>query len=172
MRKYIRYHFVVIVLLSFLFTFLSLDGNCSSLVKRDSTDCLEIAGMVTINDKPQTDVKVQLWLGNEKIDSLDLKKEFKFRFILKRESVYSIVVSRPGFLNRIVSISTKLPKDVSTESLFRFSFEMELIPEGGAQDPFYADFPSANISYNPVIDGFENDDKYSKNIKKAMLKKK
>ena len=162
----------ICVFLTGWFLSVGVQGTCSVLSKRDTMECLEITGMVTINEKPQSDVTVQLWLENAEITKIELKKEFKFKFFLKKNAAYSIVVSRPGYLNRIVSISTRLPMDVTTEDLFRFNFEMELIPETAAKDPFYTDFPTANISYNPVLDAFENDDKYSKNIKKAMLKKK
>jgi hypothetical protein len=158
-------------LLIVFFGFFASASFGSIIAKQDSMDCLEISGMVTINGKPQSDVMVKLWFENEQISTIDLKKQFKFKFILKKNAAYSIIVSRPGFITRLVSISTKLPNDVSTESLFRFYFELELIPEKDSKDPFYADFPTANISYNPLKDAFENDDKYSKNIKKAMLKK-
>jgi hypothetical protein len=138
---------------------------------RDTTDCLEISGVVTKDGKPQTEVTVKLWLENEPLATIDLKKAFKFKFVLKKDANYSIIISKPGFITRIVSVSTKLPKDASTESLFRFYFELELVSEKENHDPFYEDFPTAHITYNTKLDAFENDDKYSQNIKKAMIKK-
>ncbi len=162
-----------IIFFNFLLALLLVSVLCSGQerVAKDTSECLEISGFVTKDGKPQKDILVKLWLENEEVANLDIKKQYKFKFKLKRSSTYTIEVSKPGYVTRLISVSTKLPPEASEDNMFRFSFEMELLEQSNKLDPYYSDFPSAFISYNSKLDGFQNDAKYSQNIKKVIYTK-
>lgn len=134
-------------------------------------ECLELSGLLTKDGKPQTGATIQLFLENKEIASLTIGKQSKFKFKLRKDSYYTLVIRKPGYVTRYIGVSTKIPPETPLDNLFRFHFEMELISERVKLDPFYADFPVAIISYDSKIDGFQNDNRYSTRIKKYMVKK-
>lgn len=167
MNKFLQKAFSI----SFILVFFYSSGWClTGKESKDSLECLEISGMVTKGGKPQGDVVIKLWHENEEEATINIKKQNKFKFVLKKGSVYTIQVTKAGFITRLVSISTQLPPGTVIETLYRFYFELELVEEKNDLDTYFIDFPSAYISYDSTIDGFQNDSKYSSYIKKAIYK--
>jgi len=97
------------------------------------------------------------------------KKSFKF--LLKKNTVYTIKISKRGYISRLVCVDTKLA-DVM-DDLYSFSFETKLInaEESGKLNKEFLDFPIALIYFDSKKDCFVYDKEYTSRIKKEIAMK-
>lgn len=144
-------------------------------LKRDTVICLEITGKVELFSESETDkkVKIELIYFNSVIDSLILKTGNTFKFYLKKDACYTLRMSKPGYITRIVTIYTNVKKFDPDEEYYRYYFDTELLPELATEilDKEVLEFPIAIVSYSDKLKGFQINDKYTKNIKKESFQK-
>lgn len=165
-----RSKFYLAIILIFIFqTSFSLDHK-NSKTDNDSTVCLQIIGLAIEKDVPIDGVIVKLYKENEEMQWEEITcvvyHEHSFSFDLKRNTYYTVEVSKVGYVTRSVGISTKLPDNVIIGDVkFTFEFEVELFKEKKNIDDYYLDFPVALIKYNEANEVFEYDSKYTKHIK-------
>lgn len=135
----------------------------------DSLICLEIRGIAMCNKIPLDGVNVKLFMENEEMEMTEITSvehhEHLFRFKLQKDSYYTIEISKPGYFTRMVSISTKLPKEVSLKPIFTFEFEVEMTVQQPVKDDYYLDFPIALIDYDAKRGAFVSHGKYTSHIK-------
>lgn len=169
-----------LVLKVFLFValFLFANKNYSTTVfeiKNDSSICLEISGKVKLATKPESGkkIKIELIYYNSVIDSSIVKIGKTFRFYLKKDAVYTLRISKPGYITRVVTIYTNVKKFEPNEDYYKFYFDTELLPDLATEilDAEVLEFPIAIISYSEKLKGFSINDKYTKNIKKESFQK-
>ena len=144
-----------------------------SLKTDDSKVCLEIIGMA-INEKnePMDEVSVKLFQENEEMECVEVTcvnyHDHNFVFNLNSDKYYTIEISKPGYVTRLVAISTTLPQDVNPEPIFKYAFDIMLYKEKKGVEDYYLDFPIALIGYNSKHDVFENHDAYTQHIKSKI----
>ena len=133
----------------------------------DTAECLEFTGKFDESMKNlEGNYTVKLIRNNKVIQEENLKVKKSFKFILKKNMLYTIKVEKEGFIPRLFSISTNMSSKVDLEELFKFNFETNLI----SQDLYHQfddddmDFPLALISYSKKCDCFEYDKKYTAEI--------
>ena len=145
-----------------------LNGNQS--FSQDSLSCLAIVGKCVQGENDVREYKVVLYDGNEKINSKEVIKERDFAFVLKKNKSYSIQITKSGYLNRLISVDTHLPANVSISPVFRFVFEIEMKKQlkKSASDDDALDFPLVLISYNSELDRFDYNRKYTAKIKEDI----
>jgi len=161
------FHTPFLIILFFTFNF---TGNIKAQAdKKDSLFCLEIIGIAMTDKAPLDGVDVKLYRENEEMEMTEITSvayhEHSFMFKLARDSYYTIEVSKEGYVTRIVTISTKLPKDVIADPPFTYEFEVNLFKAKKNMDDYYLDFPVALIDYNVKKDVFESHGKYTNYIK-------
>lgn len=139
-------------------------------VKYDSTSCLLLEGKVfNACDGEDGECKIELFQDGKKIDSLMLKENKKmFRFVLKKNSYYGVVISKKGYISRLVSVNTKISSE--SELIHKFSFNTTLPSELESEyfNTDALDFPVAVIQYDEQDDSFRHSDEYTNNIKREM----
>lgn len=158
-------HPIVLVLFFVLFISISSFG----INKNDSLYMIEIDGKVLI---PKTDeskhYKIELLCHNTIVDSGVVVDAESFLLKIKKDSWYTIRISKEGYFPMSVSINTKLPE--TNKDAHTFHFDTELIPNTkNIVDEDAIDFPIAIISYNENADSFVPVMEYSKNIKKSLF---
>lgn len=148
--------------------------NLKSFAQTDSTGsadsiCLKIQGLAMSNGQPIDGVNAKLYRENEEMEMVEVTSvshhSHDFFFNLNKNSYYTIEVSKPGYITRMISISTKLPHGVKTEPVFEYQIELEMHKEKAGVDDYYLDFPIALIDYDPVKDVFVAHGKYTAYIK-------
>ncbi|MCX6296139.1 MAG: hypothetical protein NTX97_08730 [Bacteroidetes bacterium] len=141
---------------------------------KDTSDCLEINGLAIEKNVPINGVTVKLYKENEEMQWEEVTSveyhEHSFNFNLKRNSYYTIEISKEGYVTRSIGISTKLPDNIITvgSAKFLFEFDVELFKEKKGVNDYYLDFPVALIKYNETNQIFEYDTKYTKHIKEKI----
>lgn len=148
--------------------------NLKSLAQTDPAGvsdsvCLKIQGLAMSKGLPIDGVNAKLYRENEEMEMVEVTSvshhSHDFFFTLDKNSYYTIEVSKPGYITRMISISTKLPPAVKTEPIFEYLIELEMHPEKEGVDDYYLDFPIALIDYDPVKDVFISHGKYTAFIK-------
>ena len=148
--------------------------NLKSLAQTDPSGasdsvCLKIQGLAMSKGQPIDGVNAKLYRENEEMEMVEVTSvshhSHDFFFNLDKNSYYTIEVSKPGYITRMISISTKLPPGVKTEPIFEYLIELEMHLEKQGVDDYYLDFPIALIDYDPVKDVFVSHGKYTAYIK-------
>jgi hypothetical protein len=127
--------------------------------------CLEVSGAAQIKGMAVKEMDVRLYEENILLTEIPSSAGPKVFFTLKENSNYMISYSRAGYVPRVVCIDTHLPGEVKLNPLFTFDFELELLPVSTALNAFYLDFPVAIIQYDPDIQKFGYNRKYTSSIK-------
>lgn len=164
----IKIHSALFLFLVLQTTFLF--GQKKSIVKDDTTVCLQIIGLAIEKDIPIDGVIVKLYKENEEMHWEEVTSvvyhEHSFSFTLNKNNYYTVEISKQGYVTRSVGISTTLPDNVIIGDVkFTFEFEVELFKEKKNTNDYYLDFPVAIIKYSETSGVFEYDAKYTKHIK-------
>jgi hypothetical protein len=135
----------------------------------EDTVCLKIKGLAICEGKPLDGVNAKLYKENDEMEMVEVTSvshhSHDFFFNLAKNSYYTIEISKPGYITRMISISTKLPQGVKVDPIFEYEIELEMHKERQGVDDYYLDFPIALIDYDPVKDVFVSHGKYTAYIK-------
>jgi hypothetical protein len=168
MKALKRIKLSVIVLLMCAFFYKRSVAQTDASGPADSV-CLKIQGLAMSKGQPIDGVNAKLYRENEEMEMVEVTSvshhSHDFFFTLDKNSYYTIEVSKPGYITRMISISTKLPPGVKTEPVFEYQIELEMHKEKAGVDDYYLDFPIALIDYDPVKDVFVSHGKYTAYIK-------
>lgn len=148
-------------------------NNPSKKINPNSGECLIVIGMaIDEKNEPIDGVEVILFKDNDEMEANEITNvvyhDHNFQFSLDSNQYYTIKISKPGYIDRFVSISTKLNSETEITDLYRFEFDVIMEKVKPTIDDFYLDFPIALISYDPMSDSFISHAKYSKHIKKML----
>jgi len=137
--------------------------------KKDSLYVIEIDGKVLIPKNDDTKLyKIELLCHNTVVDSGTVVDAESFLLKVKKDSWYTIRITKDGYFPMSVSINTQLPKENNDSHTFHF--DTELIPNTkNISDDEAVDFPIAIISFNKNSDSFAPVMQYSKNIKRSLF---
>ena len=158
---------LTLILFSLLFS-TSLVGK--PVTGKDTLYCIEIDGKVLIPKNDDSKLyKIELLCHNTIVDSGVVVDGESFLLKVKKNSWYTIRITKEGYFPQMVSIDTKLP-DFNTDS-HKFHFDTELIKESfvNIQDDEAVEFPIAIVSYNSSINTFSPIKEYSTNIQRSMF---
>lgn len=165
MKKQVITFFII-----FLFSLLFLRAKgFSQNSLHDSLICLEIKGKITnLSSKSDDTYKVELIYYNTVTISENLNVNKSFKFELKKDAIYSIRISKPGYVTKLISIYTRIPE--KHDELYRLDFETELIEERKAKklNSDALDFPITIIYYDDKANWFYFNEEYTSNIKRCI----
>ncbi|MES2681797.1 MAG: hypothetical protein V4635_18020 [Bacteroidota bacterium] len=152
-----------------LFFFLFISASVYSAGNKDTAYVIEIDGKVLIpRDDESKMYKIELLCHNTVVDSGVVVDSESFLLKIKKDSWYTIRISKEGYLPMSVSIDTKLPGN--NDHFHTFHFDTELIPDNKyIMDNDAVDFPIAIISFNKKAGEFTPVMEYSKNIRKSLF---
>lgn len=146
----------------------------NNIFSGDSLICLEITGKIKLqNNKGDKKVKIELIRFNTVIDSVLIKHDKKFRFYFAKNTYYTLRISKPGYITKIITVCTILKKFEPNESYYKFYFDTELLPALATEilDPEVLEFPIAIIAFDEKLKAFYINEKYTSNIKKESFYK-
>ena len=138
----------------------------------DSSVVLELEGKVlNCPEKSKDPCKVYLLLSNKIIDSADLSgKHKRFSFLLNKNRFYTVKMSMPGHLDKLICIDTKNSSLPIEADLHKFSFETSLLPNDPALhiSSELTDLPIAIIYYVQKFSRFDYNKEYTNNRKRDL----
>lgn len=162
-----------------IITFALLTGTCVYVnaqsgskhkLQIDTNSRLVIKGKVFFDHQhPAGPVKVELLKHGQVEDSMTLSRNHKhFYLSLKRDSYYTIRVSKPGYASKLICVNTQSNSEIN--GLYLFQFEVALITETEAKklDQDAIDFPVALIYFDPDDQAFNYNKKYTASLKKQL----
>ncbi len=158
-----------VLIFSLCLFFFNTNASKSCVLHSDSTVCLEIYGKLLNLNKSKNEIyKVELISCNLIVEEMVLKNNQHFQFSLKKNTHYGIRISKKGFVSRLISIYTSVPKE--SDGIFRFQFDTELIEKNASKklNADALDFPIAVISFNEEMKCFYYSEEYTSNIKRQL----
>lgn len=92
----------------------------------------------------------------------------KFDLDLKINCDYVISFSKPGYITKKIALNTTAPADRITQGFYPFNYEVVLFPQYDGVNIVIFNQPVGKISYNRLIDDFDYDTDYTKQIQSAL----
>ncbi|MGZ4099634.1 MAG: hypothetical protein ACXVNM_12185, partial [Bacteroidia bacterium] len=102
------------------------------------------------------------------VDSMKVKDNKDFKFALKKNTIYGIRISKPGYYSRIISINTSTPGYANAFFRFEFDTDMIRIDDAAKINKDALDFPIAVISFNEDLRAFYYNEEYTTYIKRRI----
>ena len=161
-----------IILSVFLFISSMIAKKTLAAERFDSTECLVISGKIETgyfaDEEKSNNYKVELIYFNTKIDSVVKKDSRSFKFILRKNSIYTLRITKEGYVPKLISINTFL--DNGNQNIYYFQFETDLLRTDtkGIFDPEALEFPIALVGFYEELQAFDFNKEYTSNIKKSM----
>jgi hypothetical protein len=123
---------------------------------------LEISCSVSLKNAPVREYQVLIIENDTLYDTVFADLSMPIFIQLDLNKSYVLDFSKPGFLERLVLIETKVPPGI-TNKRFSYDFEIEM-PLQFADTGFYAVQPIARIVYDSAAGNFGYDVEYAKSI--------
>lgn len=111
---------------------------------------------------------VTIYSGGVPYSEIWTNKKGKCTFKLPLDKVFTIEVSKAGFVSKIIETNTKVPSE--NKGAFNFSFDIEIFEEVKNLDVSVLQKPIAKVAYNITMEQFAYDVGYTSKIN-ADLKK-
>ena len=135
----------------------------------DSTLCLELSGKVgKLKSIENNYYNVELFYNGVIVDSMKVKDNKEFRFALKKNTIYGLRITKPGYYTRNISINTSTPGYANAFFRLRFDTEMIRVDEPVKLNKDALDFPIAVISFNEDLRAFYYNEEYTTYIKRRI----
>lgn len=144
-----------------------------TILKRqlDTMNIIRINLEVLYNDKILRGAKINLHRENQVIQTFEDTSMHQYTFKLQRNQYYTIEISKPGLVTRLIAVDTRLPNDFVYEHSFDHDVMVSLFNEleqVKGLDTYYLDFPIGIIYYNDDQDELMFRKKYTRHIKKHV----
>lgn len=105
--------------------FCCLAGYSQNKLKRNKM-FLKLTVIPVIEGVCSNEATLRVFEGN--IARFNSSGKIKNDFFLEKNKRYTIKVSRPGYKEKLIKVSTKIPKNVNENSLYAYEMKAELIP--------------------------------------------
>ncbi len=140
---------------------------------------LLLAGQVCSQDRLKTPVKIKVEDGNFDEVSVVMKNNTtgesttlpgisKLDLELKINCDYVISFSKPGYITKRIALNTTAPADRIQQGFYPFNYEVILFKQYDGVNIVIFNQPVGKISYNRLIDDFDYDTDYTKQIQSAL----
>lgn len=159
----------IITILILINNMFSSSKSFAQTIKQDTTICLEIKGKVTnIKNKSDDSYKIELIYYNTVVKNDTISASKAFMYNLKKNSIYSLRISKKGYITKLISIYTKIPND--NQELYHLDFDTELIEEHKSKklNSDVIDFPITIIYFDEESNWFYFNEEYTNNIKRCL----
>ncbi|MGZ3863298.1 MAG: hypothetical protein ACXVPN_12830 [Bacteroidia bacterium] len=171
MKKHIAFH-AILLLFFFVVSFASFAQDKKKLQESDTAECLTFTGKLDNTMKSaEGTYTIKIIVDNKVVEQQTVGIKKAFKVVMKKNMFYTLKIEKDGFVPRLFSISTDLPKSIPDGEMFEFNFETNLI----SQELYFhfddddMDFPLALISYGSKCDCFEYNVKYTEKIMSAIM---
>lgn len=137
--------------------------------KRDQAEgwYLPVQGEVTVEGQQTSEFEVTVYRDNEDMGKITADKKGRFNLELDIDRSYTLMISKPGYQNKMIYLDTALPEGLVTYPAY--DCFVNLMPSNATNiDPFYTDFPSAIVRYDAEQGGFYHSDNYLTHIQTKL----
>ncbi len=172
MKKLLNPRIVWLLLFVLTFTQAYAQKGKQDDVDADTTDCLLVTGKFDASMKHfEGTYKASLIRDNKVEEFQEVKVKKSFTFILRKNFHYSIKIEKPGYIYKLISVSTVLPHGTDFTDMFKFTYQTSMIAEDLYHhfDDDDMDFPMALVEYKRKCDCFEYDAKYTAMLIERIL---
>jgi hypothetical protein len=101
-------------------------------------------------------------------ESNSIKGAPKLDLDLKLDNDYIISFSKPGYITKKMAINTNAPADRAAQGFYPYDFVMNLFPQYEGVNIVIFNQPVGKVFYNRLIDDFDYDTDYTKQIQSAL----
>lgn len=134
--------------------------------------CLDLKGYVQDDYGHLKDAQVSLYMENVFIKKLTTNHSGKFEFLLNRNHIYTIKVTRQNYLSEKICVNTYMPEIYSSAAhkiqVYDFDIELEEEKKYNLNADVF-DFPVALLYYDRNLNQFDYSRAYSDNIRKEWI---
>ena len=128
---------------------------------------LPVRGTVMQDGERIKDYNLILYKDNKVVAPPHIDKKGRFHLELDIDAAYTVHISKPGYAQKIIYVDTSLPKDLVTYPDYEMT--LGLIADASTSvDPFYSDFPSGIVRWNPEMEGFYHSEQYMAHIQSKL----
>lgn len=89
---------------------------------------------------------------------------------LKLEHNYIISFTKQGYITKKIAFDARMPSERAKQELYPFNFEVILFPQYEGLNVVVFNQPVAKIFFDPLLDDFDYDTDYTKQIQSALKK--
>jgi hypothetical protein len=166
MKNTIKTLAAVIILLTISAT--ALVGKNKDL---DTADFIVNGIILKTNKKLDSKCTLELFYENTIVNSKVIQQNKPFEFKLKKNTWYTIRVTKEGFVPLLISFNTALENnDIVENNLFQFETELIDLEKAKYMDRDLIDFPVGLVAYNKETQRFEARDLYTQNYISGLNK--
>jgi hypothetical protein len=152
---------------------------CLSLLVTITVPFLLLTGNALAQNRVKAPVKLKIEDGdfsqvtvvlknNTTGESFSLPGVAKFDLDLNMNADYIISFMKPGYITKRIAFNTQAPPLRTTQGFYPFNFEVNLFPQYDGVNIVVFNQPVGKISYNRLIDDFDYDTDYTKQIQSAL----
>lgn len=148
-------------------TFLFAQGKLVD--RRDQAEgwYLPVHGEVMVNGKKTNGYDLILYKDNVELGKLQANAKGKFELELDIDQMYTVRIIKHGFQEKMIYVDTTIPKDMVEYPDYECFVNLQVVNAQNI-DPFYTDFPSAIVRYNPEMGGFYHSEHYLTHIQTKL----
>lgn len=126
-----------------------------------------VHGHVMVEGKKVDGFEVTLYKDNVEMGKVPVNKKGNFELQLDIDQMFTVMITKPGFQNKMIYVDTSLPKDLVEYP--DYECFVNLSPPGAQHiETFFTDFPSAIIRWNPEMGGFYHSEQYLTHIQTRL----
>ncbi len=137
---------------------------------------LELKGNVrqskSVNEKekikPIDSAEIAIYSNDTLFSEVYTNKKGRCIFKLPLDTTFKIKVSKPGFTTKYFEVNSSVPLD--KKNTFSFSFDIDLFEVVKGLDISILQKPIAKVTYNPIVEQFAYDIKYTSRINMDLKK--
>lgn len=128
---------------------------------------LPVHAQVLVDGKRSSDYLVTVHRDNVELERVQVDKRGRFSLQLDIDQTYTIRITKDGYEAKHLMVDTSLPPDLV--SYPDYELFVNLIPGAATNvDPFYVDFPSVIVRWNPDMGGFYHSEHYYTHIRTKL----
>lgn len=144
-------------------------GQGKLVDRRDQAEgwYLPVHGEVTLDGARAQDYDLILYKDNVELGKLKPKSKGRFELELDIDQTYTVRIMKEGFQEKMILVDTSIPEGLIQYPAY--DCFVNLMPVNASNiDPFYTDFPSAVVRYNPDMGGFYHSEHYLSHIQTKL----
>lgn len=153
-----------------LLALLSIPASAQRLVeRRDQAEgwYVPVNGRVTASGGNTRGLTLYVYKDNQLMATIKPKRG-RFQLELDINNVYSFRVTKDGYQEKLVTVDTSLPEGLVEYPAYDCFMNLEPADKFTHSDPFYLDFPSAVVRWDPQQKGFYHSMNYLADIQTKM----
>lgn len=109
---------------------------------------LVVDGRVLVGRKDLQSANVEIYYQNKKVEQTRSLEDGSFQFILKFDRLYTVEISKFGFVSKKFTFNTAIPKGAQRDNVYNFPLVVELFPPFEEIDMSLLENPLAEIEYD------------------------